>query len=76
MVERARLESVYTPKGYLGFESLTLRKKKKESGVALFFILETQFSILDSRFSILDSRFSIHSHFPTHSLSVSVPDLH
>lgn len=25
MVEGARLESVYTPKGYLGFESLTLR---------------------------------------------------
>ena len=26
MVEGARLESVYTPKGYLGFESLTLRQ--------------------------------------------------
>ncbi len=25
MVEGARLESVYTPKGYPGFESLTLR---------------------------------------------------
>ena len=25
MVEGARLESVYTPKGYQGFESLTLR---------------------------------------------------
>ncbi|MEO0008164.1 MAG: hypothetical protein RJA20_2360, partial [Bacteroidota bacterium] len=27
MVEGARLESVYTPKGYPGFESLTLRYK-------------------------------------------------
>ncbi|MDI3520830.1 MAG: hypothetical protein PWQ17_2583 [Anaerophaga sp.] len=27
MVEGARLESVYTPKAYRGFESLTLRKK-------------------------------------------------
>ena len=26
MVEEARLESVYTPKGYRGFESLGLRK--------------------------------------------------
>ncbi|MEN9858692.1 MAG: hypothetical protein RIT50_814, partial [Bacteroidota bacterium] len=25
MVEGARLESVYTPKGYRGFESLSLR---------------------------------------------------
>ena len=28
MVERARLESVYTPKGYPGFESLSLRNPK------------------------------------------------
>ena len=28
MVEGARLESVYAPKAYLGFESLTLRKAK------------------------------------------------
>ncbi|MEY4203841.1 MAG: hypothetical protein RL013_1544, partial [Bacteroidota bacterium] len=27
VVEGARLESVYTPKGYPGFESLTLRYK-------------------------------------------------
>ncbi|MCI7034093.1 MAG: hypothetical protein MR963_00900, partial [Bacteroidales bacterium] len=26
VVEEARLESVYTPKGYQGFESLSLRK--------------------------------------------------
>ena len=29
MVEGARLESVYTPKGYRGFESLPLCKKKQ-----------------------------------------------
>ena len=28
MAEGARLESVYTPKAYRGFESLSLRKKK------------------------------------------------
>ena len=28
VVEGARLESVYTSKGYRGFESLTLRNKK------------------------------------------------
>ena len=28
MVEEARLESVYTPKGYRGFESPSLRKMK------------------------------------------------
>ena len=28
VVEGARLESVYTPKGYRGFESLTLRRKQ------------------------------------------------
>lgn len=29
MVEEARLESVYTPKAYQEFESLTLRKKSE-----------------------------------------------
>ena len=28
VVEEARLESVYTPKGYPGFESLSLRNKR------------------------------------------------
>ena len=28
MVEEARLESVYTPKAYRGFESRSLRKRK------------------------------------------------
>ena len=30
VVEEARLESVYTPKGYRGFESPSLRRKRKE----------------------------------------------
>ena len=30
VVEEARLESVYTPKGYRGFESLSLRRNDKE----------------------------------------------
>ncbi len=29
VVEEARLESVYTPKGYPGFESPSLRKNRK-----------------------------------------------
>ena len=31
VVEGARLESVYTPKGYRGFESLTLRWKQYQN---------------------------------------------
>ena len=30
MVEGARLESVYTPKGYRGFESLSLRENEAQ----------------------------------------------
>ena len=30
LVERARLEIVYTPQGYRGFESLLLRHKKRQ----------------------------------------------
>ncbi len=33
MVEGARLESVYTPKGYRGFESLSLREKSSQFAV-------------------------------------------
>ena len=33
MVERARLESVYTSKGYRGFESLPLRNYPKTQGL-------------------------------------------
>ena len=38
MVEGARLESVYTPKGYPGFESLSLRISKKNPPSAGFFL--------------------------------------
>ena len=34
MVERARLESVYTPKGYRGFESLPLRLRPPKRATA------------------------------------------
>ena len=39
VVEGARLESVYTPKGYRGFESPSLRKSKMP-GKAGYFILK------------------------------------
>jgi hypothetical protein len=37
VVEGARLESVYTSKGYRGFESLTLRKENLSSMLERFF---------------------------------------
>ena len=40
MVEGARLESVYTPKGYRGFESLPLCKRKPATFVAGFLFLK------------------------------------
>ena len=44
MVERARLESVYTPKVYRGFESLPLRDKIVKNALIIsiraFFMLE------------------------------------
>ena len=52
MVEEARLESVYTPKGYRGFESPSLRKKygiseipeihKRILGIFYFYPLKQQ----------------------------------
>ena len=41
MVEGARLESVYTPKAYRGFESLPLCKRKSITTVVDFLFLET-----------------------------------
>ena len=38
MVEEARLESVYTPKGYRGFESRFLRKEKGDLYKSPFFL--------------------------------------
>ena len=42
VVEGARLESVYTSKGYRGFESLTLRKRQRDKGSLSFFLLTTR----------------------------------
>ena len=39
MVEGARLESVYTSKGYRGFESLSLRKQDSLCVAWAFFII-------------------------------------
>lgn len=39
MVEGARLESVYTPKGYRGFESLSLRENEAQLTVYLLIAL-------------------------------------
>ena len=46
MVERARLESVYTPKVYRGFESLPLRK----------FISEKPLYVTYKGFSVVNNR--------------------
>ena len=48
VVEEARLESVYTPKVYRGFESLTLRKKK-----LFFFVCNKIFLFLSLKFEKL-----------------------
>jgi hypothetical protein len=44
VVEGARLESVYTSKGYRGFESLTLRNQENKTqackGFAFYFAFE------------------------------------
>ena len=39
MVEEARLESMYTPKGYPGFESLSLRNKGCKSSICEIYTL-------------------------------------
>ncbi len=42
VVEEARLESVYTPKGYRGFESLGLRKQNiLQSGGCFVFMVRS-----------------------------------
>ena len=50
LVERARLEIVYTPQGYRGFESLLLRHIKGQT------LIEKQLSILEGCFSICDRK--------------------
>ena len=59
MVEEARLESVYTPKGYRGFESLGLRMKTEKFFV---YILQSMkdFSFYTGQCDDLDKRMSKH----------------
>ena len=60
MVEGARLESVYTSKGYRGFESLSLRKMKEKFFV---YILQSMkdFSFYIGQCAELDQRMSKHA---------------
>jgi putative endonuclease len=59
VVEGARLESVYTPKGYRGFESLTLRVNQEKFFV---YILQSMkdFSVYVGQCDDLDRRMSKH----------------
>jgi putative endonuclease len=59
VVEGARLESVYTSKGYRGFESLSLRMKKEKFFV---YILQSMkdFSFYIGQTDDLDKRMSRH----------------
>ena len=59
MVEGARLESVYTPKGYRGFESLSLRSMEEKFFV---YILQSMkdFSFYVGQCVDLDRRMSKH----------------
>ena len=58
VVEEARLESVYTPKAYRGFESPSFRKKKDfEKTLKVFFV-----------FFIMQQQILVHSpQFPTNA---------
>ena len=65
MVEGARLESVYTSKGYRGFESLSLRKSVKLPSATSYFyvyILQSKkdFSFYTGQCDDLDKRMSKH----------------
>ena len=53
LVERARLEIVYTPQGYRGFESLLLRHKStviRSNYGGLFYLLRTYLSQICDRY--------------------------
>ena len=53
MVEGARLESVYTSKGYRGFESLSLRKVIKAASKAAFIVRNVPFTSILIEFTNL-----------------------
>ena len=61
MVEGARLESVYTSKGYRGFESLSLRKMTKEKFFVYILQSLKDFSFYVGQCDDLDKRMSKHS---------------
>ncbi len=50
MVEEARLESVYTPKGYPGFESPSLRFTKRTTSIYVYHCQMKQWQILNTVF--------------------------
>ena len=60
MVEGARLESVYTSKGYRGFESLSLRMTKEKFFVYILQSLK-DFSFYVGQCNDLDKRISQHN---------------
>ena len=53
MVEGARLESVYTPKGYHEFESHRLRKNKSARSGAFFVLSNKAILIKNTCFNII-----------------------
>ena len=61
MVEGARLESVYTSKGYRGFESLSLRIMIKEKFFVYILQSLKDFSFYVGQCNDLDKRMSQHN---------------
>ncbi len=59
MVEGARLESVYTPKGYRGFESLPLCKRDPQQTLRIFYFMN-QLEFPKFRISLSYMKHSIH----------------
>ena len=53
MVEGARLESVYTPKVYRGFESLSLRQTNEARQSLGFVVLRGEPSLLERSFILI-----------------------
>ena len=73
VVEEARLESVYTPKAYRGFESPSFRKKKDfEKTLKVFFfvfIMQQQILVQSPQFlTNADPQQMVPEHFRTKAL--------
>ena len=67
LVERARLEIVYTPKGYRGFESLLLRQKS----TVILIELRWTFSMPENRLKSGFSAVSAHKRTPLQTNSAA-----